>query len=103
MVDLVTVSVNLIASNEILSPGIQKNEAQLGQFDCFFIISLVVEDLKADRSMFLSNNDKKTSHHVLPTQLTIYIYLKIRMWWSSRFLIHDAVDEGEYLILYEEI
>ena len=36
MVDLVTVSVNLIASNEILSPGIQKNEAQLGQFDCFF-------------------------------------------------------------------
>ena len=53
--------------------------------------------------MFLLNNDKKTSLHVLPTQLTIYIYLKIRMWWSSRFLIRDAVDEDEYLILCEEI
>lgn len=36
MVDLVTVSVNLIASNGILSPRIQKNEAQLEQFDGFF-------------------------------------------------------------------
>ena len=53
--DLVLVSMNLSASNEILSPRIRKNEALLGQFDWFiriifggqahrwrFIISLVV-------------------------------------------------------------
>ena len=45
--------------------------------------------------MISSNYNINSSRHVLPNQLTIYMYLTTILWRNPRFLSHDIVDEGE--------